>query len=111
MNTQDLQQVSWKKVAEDRYNLMAPSSEEVVAEIKLGKIGSIDNGIDGKDEYVLMTRLDDDLSPENAHRWFLPVVYSECTHPGGYFCTSIQVVQAQYSPNKVIITVLHRYDV
>ena len=34
------------------------------AEIKFRQIGVIDNGIDGRDEYLILTRLDDDMTPE-----------------------------------------------
>jgi len=71
----------------------------------------IDNGIDGRDEYLILTRLDDDMTPEQAREWLLPQVYKESSMAGSYFCTSVMVVQAQYSTNQVICTVQHRYDV
>ena len=80
-------------------------------EIKIEKIGKIDKGIDGSDEYVLLTRLDDDLTPDQAVDWLLPKVYRECSYPGGYFCQTVLAVQAEYSRNTVICTIQHRYDV
>lgn len=79
--------------------------------IQVERIGSIDNGIDGKDEYLLLTNNTDDLTPEQAHNYLLPKIYRRATHPGSYFCTSVLAVQAAYSTNKVICTVQHRYDV
>lgn len=80
-------------------------------EIKITKIGKIDNGIDGSDEYVLLTRLDDELTPDQAVDWLHPKVYRECSHPGGYFCRTVLAVQAAYSHNEVICTIQHRYDI
>ena len=81
------------------------------ARVVMTRIGSIERGIDGNDSYVMLTRLDDDMTPDQAHAWLLPQVYHESTQPGGYFCTSVMAVQAQYSTNQVICTVQHRYDV
>ena len=81
------------------------------AEIKFRKIGVIDNGIDGRDEYLMLTRLDDDMTPEQAHDWLHPQVFRESTQPGSYFCRTVMVVQAQYSTNQVICTVQNRYDI
>jgi hypothetical protein len=80
-------------------------------EITITKIGIVDDGIDGSDEYVLLVRKDDDLTPEQAIEFLLPRYYSECRRPGGYFCTAVRAVQVQYSANRVICTVEHRYDV
>lgn len=73
-------------------------------------IGIIDHGIDGRDEHVLLTRLDDDLDPDFAHEWMLPQVYRECLRPGGYFCTSLTVVPLP-SGNECIAIIHHQYDV
>jgi hypothetical protein len=81
------------------------------AEIEIIPIGTIDDGIDGSDEYVLMIRKDDDMTLEQAHNHLLPLYYRECTRPGGYFCTRVSVVHAEYSQNRVIGTIHHSYDV
>lgn len=81
------------------------------AEIKIRPIGVIDNGSDGRDEYYLLTRLDDDMTPEQAHAWLLPQVYHDTNTPGGYYCHHVMAVQAQYSETQVICTIQHRYDV
>lgn len=79
-------------------------------EIKIDGIGVI-NKDDGRDEYVLLTRLDDDLTPEQATDWLLPRVLHRSQAPGAYYCHTVRAVQAHHSANKVICTVEHRYDV
>lgn len=81
------------------------------ADIKIRPIGQIDNGSDGRDEYYLLTRLDDDMTPEQAHDWIFPRVYQECMGPGCPYVNTVAVVQAENSTNQVICTVQHRYDV
>ena len=63
-------------------------------DITVTKIGCIDKNIDGNDEYVLLTRKDDDLTCDEAHDWFLPQVYRETQQEaGGYFCRDVEVLQ------------------
>ncbi len=80
-------------------------------EITITKIGDIGQGIDGTDAYVLLTRKDDDLTPDEAVEWLHPKVYRECGGPGGYFCNTVLATQAPYSTNEVICIIQHRYDV
>jgi len=80
-------------------------------QIETTNIGIIVDGIDGSDQYILLTRKDDDLTPEQAVEFLLPQYYSECRRPGGYFCTAVRAVQVQYCANRVICTVEHRYDI
>ena len=73
-------------------------------------IGSIDRD-DGNDEYVLLTRLVDDLTPDDAREWLLPQVYCQTyQEAGGYFCRNVTTTQAG-SANKVIAIIHHRYDI
>jgi hypothetical protein len=78
--------------------------------ITVTKIGCIDKNIDGNDEYVLLTRNDDDLTCDEAHDWLLPQVYRETQQEaGGYFCLDVEVLQR--STNSVVAIIRHRYDV
>ena len=74
-------------------------------------IGSISHGVDGSDQYVLLTRWVDDFTPQDAEDWLLPQVYRD-THQaaGGYFCHRVTTMQGE-SSNKVIAIVHHQYDV
>ena len=80
-------------------------------EINMTSIGTLEEGIDGRDEYLLLARKDDDMTPEQAIKWLLPKVYRRSTMPGDYYCTSVKAVQAQHSTCKVICTIEHRYDI
>ena len=81
-------------------------------DIQTTDIGTIQRGIDGSDQYMLVTRRDDDITPEQAIEWLLPQVYQQTRQEaGGYFCTTVRAVMAQYSTNVCICTVEHRYDV
>ena len=74
-------------------------------------IGSISHGINGSDQYVLLTRWNDDLTPDDAYEWLLPQVYRD-THQeaGGYFCHRVTTMQGE-SFNKVVAIIHHCYDV
>ena len=87
------------------------ADEDHEFDIKIETIGTISHGADGSDQYVLLTRWGDDLTPEDAEDWLLPQVYRE-THQaaGGYFCHRVTTMQGE-SSGKVIAIVHHRYDV
>jgi hypothetical protein len=87
------------------------ADEDHEFDIKIETIGAISHGVDGSDQYVLLTRWADDLTPEDAEDWLLPQVYRE-THQaaGGYFCHRVTTMQGE-SSGKVIAIVHHRYDV
>jgi hypothetical protein len=87
------------------------ADEDHEFDIKIETIGAISHGVDGSDQYVLLTRWGDDLTPEDAEDWLLPQVYRD-THQaaGGYFCHRVTTTQGE-SANKVIAIIHHRYDV
>lgn len=87
------------------------ADEDHEFDIKIETIGAISHGVDGSDQYVLLTRWGDDLTPEDAEDWLLPQVYKD-THQaaGGYFCHRVTTMQGE-SSGKVIAIVHHRYDV
>ncbi len=87
------------------------ADEDHEFDIKIETIGAISHGVDGSDQYVLLTRWGDDLTPEDAEDWLLPQVYRD-THQaaGGYFCHRVTTMQGE-SSGKVIAIVHHRYDV
>jgi heme-degrading monooxygenase HmoA len=79
-------------------------------DIAIETIGAISQD-NGRDEYVLLTRWADDLTPDDAEDWLLPRVYKD-THQeaGGYYCHRVTTTQGE-SANKVIAIIHHRYDV
>lgn len=82
------------------------------AEIFAVHIGRVDKRIpNGHDQYVLLTRDDDDMTPAQASQWLLGQYYEEGNGPGTYFCHGVAAVQAENSTNQCICTIHHRYDV
>lgn len=81
------------------------------AEVEITHIGAIDRGIDGRDLYLLLTRKDDDMTPEQAQDWLLSRINMPAGGPGRIFLQGITAVQAAYSTDQVICTVQKRYDV
>jgi hypothetical protein len=94
-------------MTEDDFNGFNPADFDIMSET----IGSISHGVDGADQYVLLTRWVDDFTPRDAELWLLPQMYKE-THKeaGGYFCNRISTFQGE-SANKVIAIIHHQYDV
>lgn len=80
-------------------------------EYRLTPIGDIDQGIDGRDQYVRIRRLDDDLDLDHTYNWLLEQFYRESFVPGGYFCTSVTIVPVPHSTSECIGIIHHRYDV
>jgi len=75
------------------------------------QIGNIDNGIDGRDEYVLVKAIDgEEHSIEVIRAWVLGMVYSACRGAGGYYCDTVAVTKQEHSDNEFICTICHRYD-
>lgn len=75
------------------------------------RIGKIEMGIDGCDEYILLTNDEDTLTPEQAEDWLLPQVYRDSYHAGGYFCRHVSATPVPFRDNQVIAIIHHRYDV
>lgn len=81
------------------------------SDVKVQKIGVIQHGVEGSDEYVLM-RFPEPTTPHDAHEWLLPRVYRD-THQeaGGYFCNSVTIMPKPYLDNELVGVIHHRYDV
>jgi hypothetical protein len=87
------------------------ATNEVVHEITLEAVGTLNCGIDGRDQFFLMTSLTDDLPVSLAIDVMKRKFHYECGLPGGYFCDLVLGAQQQYDSRQVILTVQHRYDV
>lgn len=79
--------------------------------ITMQLIGNLELGIDGRDEYVLVTNPEGKLSIEQAEDFVLSRVYRNSTGAGSYYCTSAYGSPVKYSVNQVIVSVHHRYDI
>lgn len=81
-------------------------------DIEVTQIGVIQApAVQATDEYVLLTRRDEDLSPEQAQEWLLQRCYRDTSSPGGYFCHRVQAVQKPNASHEVICIIEHRYDI
>jgi hypothetical protein len=77
--------------------------------INIVKIGSIDNGIDGSDEYLLLTDTEDNLTENDAWEYLYPLVYRDTDTAGAYFCHHVKAMQK--TDNTVVCIVYHQYNV
>jgi hypothetical protein len=82
---------------------------ELNADIRIESIGKLDT-YGGSDQYVLLTRLDDDLTAAFAENWLLPQVYSDTNIVGGWFCNSVTAVDLPFG-NKCIVIIHHKQDI
>jgi hypothetical protein len=77
--------------------------------VTLTKIGTVELGIDGADEYVLL-KSEDDMDADAMHNWLLELYYRQTNRPGGYFCTSVLILPHP-NLNTYVGAIQHRYDV
>ena len=94
-----------------RIDVLSSDTSETIAELRIVRIGVVEHGIDGSDEYIHVTRLDDSATAEQIEQWLLPSYYRECSHAGGYFCNTVHAVPEKYSDNQFIVCIAHQYDV
>ena len=68
-------------------------------------------GCEGSDQWVRFWSEQDDITADEIHNAFLPLVYRQTHAPaGGYFCTSLRAFQTDHA-NEVICVIQHRYDI
>ena len=81
--------------------------------LKITLIGRVDDGIDGSDEYVLLTSTDGELiSTEQIDQLFWEKWrYETQQEAGGYFCKSYCVFPHQYGADRVVLCIKHQYDI
>lgn len=98
-----------------QFDVVAIETNKVIATMCLQPIGRLSEGIDGSDEYYLVTVSDvvGDEEPDanTIEQWMLPVFYRESTAPGGYFCNTVRVIPEECNTSRFILRVSHRYDV
>lgn len=82
--------------------------------MKATKIGTIEKGIDGGDEYLRI-----DLDEQDPEGWKLPEVtkylnelyFCPSRHPGAYFCHRVTVMPNPYHDDSFVAVIHHQYDV
>lgn len=82
-------------------------------EVDVTKIGRIDLGVDGSDEYVqLFFKGAMPPSKDFAHDWLLSRVYKDTTQEaGGYFCHRVTLLRYPQRKREFVGIIHHRYDV
>lgn len=100
------------RAAIGHYELEDPVNHpsDVLPKMTKERIGIINNGVDGSDEYLLVSGTEDDITIEHVRKWLLPQYHKECNGPGQYYCRDMSAQQVQYRANEVIAVVFHRYD-
>lgn len=74
-------------------------------------IGAIDKGIDGQDQYLLITDNAAAIDIGALEQSLLDQYYHDTNHPGGYFCRDVRVIPDPIHDDRCIAIVYHRYDV
>lgn len=106
--------MAWGALEQSTKALSSTNQQPTVNEpidVVVTKIGDVDAGVDGRDEYLLLRNREGDLSPDQAIAFLQPLVFRDANGPGSYFCTTVHASQKQFSSNTCICTVEHRYDV
>lgn len=79
--------------------------------LQIQRIGAIDLGVDGSDEYLLVWDNEQDHRAEDVEQHLLSRYFRDTNMPGGYFCYAVNVGPHPYYEGKHIAIVHHRYDV
>ena len=75
------------------------------------KIGIIHLGVDGSDEYVLLTS-NEGATAKDVKGWMMDRVYYETNQEaGGYYCNHVTVMPHPVFDDQFVCTIHHRYDV
>lgn len=83
---------------------------QTLSKYKVQKIGEINHGIDGRDEYLLAKGIEDEIDENELHETYLSIFYRESDYPGSYFCNRVTVQKMPFG-NEAIIVIHHSYDV
>ena len=79
--------------------------------LQIKRIGAIDLGVDGSDEYLLVWDNEQDHQVEALEQHLLKRYYRHTDTPGGYFCYAVDVGPCPRYEGRYIAIVHHRYDV
>lgn len=74
-------------------------------------IGTLDHGIDGSDQYLLVRDLEQEIDRRHVFDTIMPRYYRDCTRPGGYFCKNLRVMADPLFTDQCIVIIEHRYDI
>ena len=83
---------------------------ETTADYKVEPIGKIEN-FDQVDQYVKITRLDDDLNIDEVHNWLREQSYYDTDRPGAWFCHTVTISPNPYHADTCIGIIHHHQNV
>ena len=83
---------------------------ETKAENKIEDIGKIEN-FDHVEQYVKITRLDDDLNLDDVHNWLREQSYYDTNRMGGWFCHSVTIAPNPYHADTCIGIIHHQQNI
>ena len=83
---------------------------ETKAEYKIEVIGKIEN-FDHVEQYVKITRLDDDLNLDDVYNWLREQSYYDTNRAGAWFCHSVTIVPNPYHADTCIGIIHHQRNV
>lgn len=89
----------------DRYEI------DMTDRYDITRIGTIEHGIDGSDEYLLVRDREQELDEQHLADLLDRRYYRRSSHPGGYFCTTQRIIHDPIHDDRCIVIVQHRYDV
>lgn len=82
----------------------------MIQEYTITRIGSVEQGIDGNDEYLLVMDGEENKTTDEVEQDFFEAYYRDTDTAGAYFCHYVTVVELP-SNNEWIVIIHHRYDV
>jgi hypothetical protein len=83
---------------------------ETKPEYKIEPIGKIEK-LDHVNQYVKITRLDDDLNLDDVHNWLLEESYYDTNRAGGWFCYSVTIAPNPHHADTCIGIIHHQQNV
>ena len=83
---------------------------QVIGDYKVTPIGKIEN-FDNVEQYVKITRLDDDMNADDVHNFLLEQSYYDTNRPGGWFCHSVTIALNPYHADTCIGIIHHQQNI
>jgi len=83
---------------------------EVTQSYKLTPIGTIDRPYTGRDQFVEILCLEDDIDLDQANNWLFEHVYYDTEIVGRWFCNRVSIIPME-AKNRVIGVIHHEQNI